>query len=382
MSAAPSTKSLHRFAIAKEMYLEGLRHASRESIVGSILAILNFDYAMETILKATLLDNNIKIEYKPGSFKTFDVLITDLQTIYNNPTLITEVNLLHKLRNDVQHNVVIPSLTEINRHQQTVRLFFQDICNIIYKNSISFESISLSFLIDSEVEKTILSEMETALINNRYDDASHYAKSAVFYHRNLLQEEMKLPHRWDRAHDFQDIYPPNDRYKMKSLGRYLEGLEKSIDWITSKMSLQEYYEEVEQLLGDYPYHFEKGNMDQQKAEKDRTLAYNIITSTQGLLKKKKDSDRPFIFDFTAIPDAGNVKVQLGIASAAKIVEAKLEIRLKGKQEIFKESPVQSQTGLQTIFVEGLAGGQEYMFTLSVKNSEDEAAIDNQSFHLS
>ena len=51
--------TLDRLAIAKEMYLQGITFADKESRSSLISAIINFDYAVETILKAVAIHNEI-----------------------------------------------------------------------------------------------------------------------------------------------------------------------------------------------------------------------------------------------------------------------------------------------------------------------------------
>jgi hypothetical protein len=53
--------TLHRFAIAKEMYLQGRMYVNKVSRIHLISAILNYDYAIETIPIAVALDNNVSL---------------------------------------------------------------------------------------------------------------------------------------------------------------------------------------------------------------------------------------------------------------------------------------------------------------------------------
>lgn len=182
-----------RIAIAKETYLHGVSQSDRQSNVAAILSILNFDYSVETLLKAVLLHKNFKLEYKSGQYRNFNELLDDLKTFYDNSAVIKEIELLHKLRNDIQHNAVTPSSEEVGRHKFSAKLFFDDICSSVYNNSITFDTISLAYFVDSKNEKIILDEMERALSQSRFTDALYYARTAVNYHINLLKEQMNLP---------------------------------------------------------------------------------------------------------------------------------------------------------------------------------------------
>jgi hypothetical protein len=61
MQPPASALTLHRLAIAKEIYLQGETNANMKSSVNLISAILNFDYAVETALKAVALDKDISL---------------------------------------------------------------------------------------------------------------------------------------------------------------------------------------------------------------------------------------------------------------------------------------------------------------------------------
>ena len=141
-------------SIAKSCPIRGNFHSTRKAISDSILAILNFDFAGETILKAVLLNSGGSIEKKSGGFKNFAELIQDCKTTEFPNIYTEELNNLHKLRNSVQHHCNIPSNQEVLRHNNTIKLFFnkEEICQKAYKNSVSYESISLALFIESESE--------------------------------------------------------------------------------------------------------------------------------------------------------------------------------------------------------------------------------------
>jgi hypothetical protein len=112
-------------------------------------------------LKGVILQNNIPLD----RFKTFPALVKDILGLKKNVSnaIIEQIKALHDLRNNVQHQAVIPSLDEVIKHRNTVSLFIDDICNTFYNNSITFDSISLNYLVDTQIERIILDEMEKAI---------------------------------------------------------------------------------------------------------------------------------------------------------------------------------------------------------------------------
>ena len=109
-----SVTSGRRFAIAKELYINGVFHSMRKSVSDSILAILNFDFSTETIVKAVLVDCGVGITRKNGSYKFYGELIVDFKNKYPKIKYIDEIESLHKIRNDVQHNTNIPSAQDVS----------------------------------------------------------------------------------------------------------------------------------------------------------------------------------------------------------------------------------------------------------------------------
>jgi hypothetical protein len=356
MSISIPNITLHRFAIAKEMYLQGTLYINKESRVGLISAIMNFDYAVETILKAIALDKDISLYHKKsGFFKTFPELAKEIQDLkpYSN-AIVNQINALHKLRNDVQHDAVIPSSAEVNRHQQTTRLFIEDICANFYNNSITFDSISLSYLVESQIEKIILDEMEKAMVQTNYKDAINYARKAVNYHVRLLKRQMELPdillqdldNYWEITTAIKDIQRSNRYVAINPGDRYFRGVKKTIEWIIDRIVLPEYNVEIKELLGSYSSFPFPSEFDIEKADRARMLAYGIITGSQWQLKKSKDSDLPVIFDCEVINKDGKNLLKLGIACIRDISDVMLTFIYPNKQR--KEIHVQGKTGIQHI----------------------------------
>lgn len=347
--------ALHRFAIAKEMYIHGAEEARKHSSVSRILAVLNFDYVAETLIKAVLLDKNVKLEKNAGDYKTFPNLINDLRMYYNNASVINEIIALHKARNDIQHNASIPSDQDINRHRLNIRLFFDDICKNIYQSKVTFDSISLAYLVDSKNEIIILTEMETALQKENFADSIMYAKESVQYHKRLMNTNLNAPSIW-RQHNYRYILSglgSQSRIGLHSLPsldsqaeQYFDELNNAIKWLLDRNIFPQHYEEVEQLLTPFGSHL---TPDKENAEQARIIAYNIITGTQWRLKRFKDTKVPVIFDQRIVTRDTKKILLLGIASIYELKEVKLKFSRSNKSE--KQSDADAKLGLQEIDIE-------------------------------
>lgn len=380
-----SDLSSRRLTIAKELYLHGYFHSMKKSLSDVILSILNFDFCAETIIKAVLVDSKVKLSRRKGGYKTFDELISHIQSLFPNLKYLDEIVSLHKLRNDVQHQSLIPSEQEVSRHQTTLRLFFDEVCKNVYDGAISFGEISLSLFITSEIEKFILKEMEKTFQNSRFVDSVYYAKQAIIYHVMLLRSNMGIPHTdpffhspftFSRLHDLQDV------------GRFLEDTSKCLNWIIDRFCLREYCDDIYHLLdlGTTSTIFRFGyrtlkrkQATQNDAEQAKNLAYEFITATQHLIKEP-DLESPFIFDFMIMEGTSKDEhiIQVGVLSLPKITEAKLEIMdFPTKEEIEagvkqqkRSLDIPTEIGLHKILIKDLVKGKRYSITASVKNEKE------------
>ena len=354
-----SDASKRRLTIAKELYSHGYVHSMKKSSADAILSILNFDYCAETIVKAVLLDANVPLR-KRGKPKSFDELIEDLRELFPNMGYTSEALSLHKLRNDVQHHSLIPSQQEVGRHAITARSFFDEVCLKAYDRSITFSDISLALFITSEVEKTVLAEMEKALQEGRQSDAVFYSKKVVAYHVKLLRSNMKVPYSW---HSPLLTYDLSDE-----LGRFIRDTDERLDWIIDRMCLQEYHDEVYGFLGLPHRSIERESADQDAAEKARNITYDFLTSTQAMIRKP-DLKTPFVFDLLILDKRENeCSVQIGLSSAAKIVEAKLTLKEQNVEKSVQN--ISTQIGLQIAQVKDLEKGKTYRLFVRVENDKE------------
>lgn len=370
-----SDASKRRLTIAKELYSHGYFHSMKKSPSDAVLSILNFDYSVETALKAALLDANIPLR-RGSKPKSFDELIDDLRGLYPDVAYTSEVLSLHKLRNDVQHHSVIPSHQEVTRHAITARSFFDEICLKAYDGNVTFADISLALFITSQVEKTILAEMEKALQDRRYQDSVFYAKQVVTYHVKLLRDNMKVPHGWHTPFLRHDL----DRAGFRELGEFVEDIDKKLDWIINRLCLREYHDEINEFLKHFRYGLTKREAaNQDTAERARNIAYDFITRTQDRITKP-DIETPFIFDLLILDKCENeCTVQIGLASVHKIIEAKLTLK---EQNIEKSvQSISTQIGLQTTQVKGLEKGKTYNLFAWAKNDKERVGSKYLTFKI-
>jgi hypothetical protein len=365
----------------------------RRSVSDLLLSILNFDFCAETIVKTVLVDRGVRIERQRGSFKTFEELISDLNSSFPTLKYVDEVVSLHKLRNDVQHQGNIPSEQEVSRHKTTIRLFFDEVCQKVYDSAISYDGISLALFIESESEKIILGEMEKSYQNGSYNDSIYYGKQAAIYHVMLLRSNMGVPH----PHSFRNPFNFSDFRDLSEIGRVLEETVERLNWTVDRLCLREHYDEINQLLGGHitsPYFdWYRGDIQRvqalpDEAEQIRNLVYEFITSTQDLIKEH-DLKSPFVFDSMVkkAEPSENYVVQVGFVSTSAIASAQIKIRkTPSKDEIEKKIGVKEEIldipkdlGLHIVPIQDLEKGGQYNVHCNVTDEKGESDHVNLTF---
>lgn len=358
--------SKRKLTIAKELYLHGCSHSIKKSLVDATLSILDFDLCAETLIKAVLVDSNVELKRKGRGFKSFDELVADLKKSYPSIGYVPELESLHKLRNDVQHNSLIPSQSEVDRHLITTRVFFDEICSKVYDDEIRFDEISLALFIQSKVERDILVQMEKALQAGNYVDSVYYAKQAAIYHVRMLRSNMRVP---------RSLHSPfllsNTEAIFGDLETFVKDTDERIEWLIDRVCLREYFDEVDDLLGldrvKIPFFgIKRERASRDNAELTRTVVYDFITGTQSLVKKH-DLAEIVIYDFfISEQTADTCTVKLSFTSPAEIAEATLVLTETGtKMPPIVALKITSPSGTYDLPIHDLRKDKSYNITVKV-----------------
>ncbi len=367
-SASLTDSSLRRFTVAKEMYLRGLLHSSRNSVIDAMLSILNFDFTVETLMKTVILDTGGSLNRKGGSFKWWDGIKGEFSVYYKNAVMLVELDALHELRNFVQHGTSVPSPSDIERHKSNVRRFFDEVCAAIYNNAITFESVSMAYLVKSTIERQILQSMEAAFEKGDYTSAVLYCRHCALYHKYLVRENLDIP---SRSY-FSGPYKL--RVISSELADYAREQDEKIEWLIDRVTLREYHDVLEEIIGIRTLAgFEQEQADRDQAENFHMLIYNVITGTQSLLTTKDDLDDVCAFDFRIVKKENNsCTLSIGLASKTPIFNPRVEVHVydktvNGSMVFNKVGEVQlnNSTGIQLQKIDNLEKGKQYKLRVIV-----------------
>lgn len=85
------TPSVHRLAVAKETYLQGVSRSTHNTSADFIAAIVSFDFSAETLIKTVLLDNGV--DFKKAEGRASSQIMQGLEPFYQNATLMRGIKI-------------------------------------------------------------------------------------------------------------------------------------------------------------------------------------------------------------------------------------------------------------------------------------------------
>ena len=307
---------MKELAIAKLIYLEGIKYSRYDSLINNKLAILNFDLSAATLTMAVCINKGKgKDTLTPkGSTKYFPQLLEVLLTIdnYNDDNqYIFRLNKLHILRNNIQHGDEHPSFSTIEEYKLLIRQFFDDILNKLYSKSISFESISPTKLLKSTNEQILIELVEDLITKINYPRAHNLLIISFLYRYALIRENTtpkSLIH-----YQQQYVYPYKQRQSQGNIDPLQEQLLSLYNGIKDSLTLialEEYYYKLNEILKREIPHVELENPDMWISQmtttnnsigKDRVerLYEDLCTflfDTEKLILVKRNYSPPIFYD--------------------------------------------------------------------------------------
>ncbi len=152
-------ETLKKLNLIKEIYQRALTQSQfTHRNIDRMLAIIQYDLANETVLKTIVIDLNPTVQLS----KYFDHVINQAKLELKNRDKIlsnvTQIQHIHKLRNETQHHARFPTELELNDCRTYTRDFLIKTFYEVW--GVSFESISLIDSIQNSVVKNLLLETE------------------------------------------------------------------------------------------------------------------------------------------------------------------------------------------------------------------------------
>jgi hypothetical protein len=176
-----------KLAIVKQLYQHATLQSNQRGLVSRILAVVVFDLAIETGLKA--LASSVDPSKVPA--EGFPGLVQQVKKHLgknNLGALPDEANIshVHSIRNDTQHKAKYPNDIDVGDCRTYTRDFLQKIIRNVW--DISFEEITLTDFVKHSRIKEFLVGSETAFGENDYQQAVNQAAAGLTWALLLLQE--------------------------------------------------------------------------------------------------------------------------------------------------------------------------------------------------
>jgi hypothetical protein len=163
-----------KLVLVKQLYEQAQRQsAPHTSIMDRIMAVISFDLAMETVLKAAALtiDPNLKSKDLSGD------LVLKCEPVFRNAGVLYppmgNMGRIRGVRNAAQHEARYPNDTDLN----DCRVYARDVLNHVLSEvwGEALDTISLVDLIQNDRVKQFFVRAEEELARGAYDEAAAQA---------------------------------------------------------------------------------------------------------------------------------------------------------------------------------------------------------------
>ncbi len=161
-----------RLVLAKKLYLHGYQHSFIRDEISRMLAMHNFDNAVELILR--ILTDMSKAKYDSYNVG-FLTLLKHARSFYECKTssralpLEGEIMQLHTLRNTIQHSGSVPDIITVERFRDITEQFLRDVTKNVF--DLEYEDLSLSLLIGNSKLRENVKKAEKLLGERKFKDS-------------------------------------------------------------------------------------------------------------------------------------------------------------------------------------------------------------------
>jgi hypothetical protein len=196
MTQQPTPVARKRLVLVRQLYQRAALEAERSaSVVSRMMAVIGFDLATETALKAVVAD--FQSNRQPAD--NFNGLIQQCETALDGAGLgplgdRANVFHVHEIRNDAQHKARYPSPVEVSDARTYTRDALDKLTQQVW--GIQFESLRLGSLIENAEVQRLALDGEQALAENEtrkaVEDSGGALELALLRVRKSLVGEQAL----------------------------------------------------------------------------------------------------------------------------------------------------------------------------------------------
>lgn len=172
--------TFRRLILAKELFLHGIEHSNNTGALNKIIAIHNFHNSIEIILRAIILDYEIRPEKQLNiDFETMLNQIDNFDEFKTSGKRLPyrqEMRNLNQLRNMVQHHAVEPETSTVEDWRVFSKRFIERTLGEYFNTN--FEELSSIIFISDDRLRSILKDSEGRIKKNDYKNSIILTKAA------------------------------------------------------------------------------------------------------------------------------------------------------------------------------------------------------------
>lgn len=182
-----------KLVLARQIYQRALIQAQlKHSYADRILAVIGFDLATESVLKAIVG----ALDPKKTTDKDFHGVLqqADSCLVANSLPGIPDkakIQHVHDVRNDAQHKAKYPNETDVSDCRTYTRDFLEQVILDVWGQG--FNSISLTSMVGNPNVRTYLTEAEKHLENAEYYEAVESAEAALRWSLRMIKRHIVGP---------------------------------------------------------------------------------------------------------------------------------------------------------------------------------------------
>lgn len=217
--------TIRRLVLVRQMYLHGIRHVADSTEIGRVIAIQAIDYAIEMLLKSIVSHFGSPKDYSPPERGYYNKL-TNLKNQRYSPKmdfyrlwdevlaifrdsefeipadelpLRREIDTLHMLRNDIQHNGIVPARDEVRKYAAYAESFIYEVSTNAFGKPV--EEITLASLICNTEISQLIFDAERQLDDGQFRESIVSATKA--FELATQEERQGRPYRKRLPHNLR-----------------------------------------------------------------------------------------------------------------------------------------------------------------------------------
>ncbi|MTJ09149.1 hypothetical protein [Anabaena sp. UHCC 0204] len=245
-----------KLILVKQIYQNAIvQSASSHSTISRIMAVIGFDLAVETILRAII--GSLDAMKSPAD--GFQALIQQADSLlkkegYSSIPDKSNIQYLHSIRNDAQHKAKYPNESDVSDCRTYTRDFLRKVNREVW--AIDFDTISLTDIIENQEIQKYLVTAELNLKQDNYQEAVRNSSSGLTLALKRVENAIvgSLPSVTDGIVLIDQFGKQASQSNCKQAYRAFEKMQDILLYVALGMNYSDYMR-YKQIVGDVYFTF-------------------------------------------------------------------------------------------------------------------------------